>query len=198
MKAETITEQLKAIIIFQYLLKFNQMENLIKELFKNYLNQCSEETKNYMYFIYGSKLGTYIDYPNSTVKMSEHTFKKNETFSEFTIIQIMKLNKTYKVLPTFSDITSSKSKITAFDFQDSIIKLIETRNVLAHELSSPSFKDKHIIDILSDNEIEDLKYDFLNNYDRTKLDIETKTILSNYYYMDIIVKQLDYLTHNNE
>ena len=104
------------------------------------------------------------DYPNSTVKMSEHSFKKNETFSEFTTIQIMKLNKTHKVLPTFSDITSKKSKITSFDFQDCIIKLIETRNVLAHELSSPNFKDKHIIDILSDTEIEELKYDFLNNH----------------------------------
>lgn len=92
-------------------------------------------------------------------------------------------------LPT--TIKSENQSMSNLDFQDSIIKLIETRNLLAHELISPKFSTKHIIEILSDQKINELNYDFLMDFDIKLLDNDSKCILSNYYFMKRILNEIE-------
>lgn len=186
-----LTEQIKAIIIYNFLNSYNILEGLVINEFQQSLSQCTPELKNRLYFIYGGKIGTYIDYINDVIKLNEIQFKVDEKFGDLKIIQIIKLNKEHQFIKKFITTIPSASRATInFDFQDSIIKLTNMRNILSHELSSCTFKDKDIIEILSNEKINSLSYDFLSDFDINIIDDSTKSVLSNFYYMQIIINNL--------
>ena len=198
MNTNIIKEQIKASIIFQYLLKYNIMEISIKQLFVKCLDDVPQDMKNRLYFIYGSKISSYFDYSEDSLKANEKKFNVKESFSELTINQIIKLNKRHCFLPNFGDLESQNSSRVSFNFMDCIIKLIETRNILAHELASPEFKDKHIIERFNDEKIKALNYDFLANYDVSMIDDQSKNVLCNLFYLDKVINSISSILNKTD
>lgn len=120
-----IVSQIKAIIVFNFLNGYNILENTIIKIFSENISKCDEKVLNRLYFIYGGKIGTYIDIVNDSIKLTEMKFRATENFNELKINQIIKLNKEYNFLQMFSTtIPSCNHSTERFDFQDSIIKLI--------------------------------------------------------------------------
>ena len=108
------------------------------------------------------------------------------------INQILKFNKTANIIKKYNvSLNSVQRESTVFDLQGCIIKLINMRNVLAHEIYECSFKDKDIIELLSNEKIRDAHFEFLANFDTDLMDDMTKTIISNYYYMRKIISLLE-------
>lgn len=185
-----INKQLQALIIFEFLEKFNSLERKIKKIFVESIKDINDsEIINKLHFYYGGKIGTYIDYANDTLKLNELKFDSSKEFSKFSLNQIIKLNRELKIIKYFDDkpISSINRSREDFGFEDCIIKLINMRNILSHELSNFNFKDKDTIEILSNDNILNAQFKFLSNYDISMLEESIKPILSNLFYMDKII-----------
>lgn len=191
MKKEMLICQIRSIAIYQFLNLYNDLEIKIRRIFQKDLKKIDSEHLNRLYFFYGSKIRTYIDYESSAIKFNEMKFRKEETFSDLTINQIVKINKEVKFIKALIfELESIQRPSTVFGFQDCTIKLLNMRNILSHELSDCNFKDKDIIELLSDENIKKFNYDFIDNYDFNLMDDMTKAVISNFYYMQIMVEKL--------
>lgn len=189
---EIITDQLKSILIAQFLKLYFILQEKIRKEFNKYLVEVDDEIKNELYFYYGGKLGTYIDYNGSSLKLSNNKYKKNEEFNELSINQIIKLDKTRNFIGSFDfEINSINQKMTILDVHDCMTKLLNMRNLLAHETNNLVFKTKHIIESFSKEKLMNYSEPFLENYDLNIMDDDMKIIFSNYIYMKKIIKILD-------
>lgn len=188
---DQIIKQIKAIVIYEFLQSYNVFESILKEYFYLSLKEISAETKQELYFIYGSKIATYVEYDPLISKLSEVKYKNNDSFKQLTINQILKLDRTRHFIKAFSiEIQSLQTKAAVYSFHDSAIKLIEMRNILSHELVECVFREKHIIEILSEENISINTIDLISNFDVSLMDDMTKTIYSNYIYMKLMLEKL--------
>lgn len=188
---QVLISQIKSIVVYQFLNRFNQLEILMRKVFENSLKDVDVEQLHRLYFYYGGRIATYIDYETDTLRLREIKFKEDEKFKDLSITQIIKINKEAKFVKGYNfSFSSIQRESTVFDFQGSVLKLINMRNILAHELLECFFKDKDIIEILSNEKIVDLQFDFLVNYDFSLMDDMTKTIVSNFYYMGVMIDEL--------
>ncbi|WP_301665776.1 hypothetical protein, partial [uncultured Alistipes sp.] len=73
---------------------------------------------------------------------------------------------------------------------DSVIKFINMRNKLAHELNDISFNDKDVVERLSSSYIKQDAFEWLEGLDVTMMDNETIAIYSNLIYINKILEQL--------
>ncbi len=184
--------QLKSLVVYQFLDSFNKLEKMVKNDFKESLKCIDKDNLNKLYFYYGGLIGTYIDNDVEAIKLNENKYKKDEEFGLLKINQILKINKTTNLIKKYNvSLNSIQRESTVFDLQSCIIKLINMRNVLAHEIYECSFKDKDIIELLSNEKIRDANFEFLVNFDTDLMDDMTKSIISNYYYMCEIILLLE-------
>ena len=65
------------------------------------------------------------------------------------------------------------------------------RNILAHELVNLQFKDKHLIELLTLDQLEAQNFKILQNFDVRKMDNMTQYIASNLVYMRKLIDMLD-------
>lgn len=193
-----ITNQLKAIIVFEYFNLYNKLEDIVRMHFEECLNGLPDEKINELYFLSGGLIGTYVEYNHPmALKLKENTFKPNSKFKELNTNQILKINRKNKFITSLkSTIDSAQNKMSVFTIEDCIIKLLEMRNVLAHKILNCSFKSKHRIELLSLSKMNQLNYNFLEGYDLKLLDDMSKDILSNYFYMEKIITVLEVKNSN--
>lgn len=188
---EDITKQLKAIVIYEFLQTYNIFEKKIKELFYNSLNGVKPEIKQELYFIYGSKIGTYIEWSPLATKLSEVPYKEDDQFKQLTINQIIKFDRSRQFIEPFNvQLQSIQTKTSVYSFHDSAVKLIEMRNVLSHELVECNFREKHIIEKLTDEKISEQSIHLISNFDLTNMDDITKEIFSNIVYMYKMLEEI--------
>lgn len=191
MEISGIKAQIQAIAVYQFLNLYTEMEGTIKDIFLNSLDSLSNDTINYLYFIYGGRIGTNIEYENSILKLREIKYKDDEKFKAFTANELIKIDRNRTLFDKFPDeLKSAQMRMQRYGFKDSILKLISMRNRIAHELSSATFKEADIIEILSDEKIIGLHYPFLEQYDVSIADDFSKQVISNYYYMEKIEEEL--------
>lgn len=189
---EILVLQLKSLVVYQFLDSFNKLEKMVKNDFKESLKDIDKDNLNKLYFYYGGLIGTYIDNDVEAIKLNENKYRKNEEFSLLKINQILKINKATNIIKKYKvSLKSIQRESTEFDLQSCVIKLINMRNVLAHEMYECTFKDKDIIELLSNEKIRDAHFDFLVNFDTDLMDDMTKPIISNYYYMYEIISLLE-------
>lgn len=193
---EILVLQLKSLVVYQFLDTFNKLEKMIKCDFKESLKCIDKDNLNKLYFYYGGLIGTYIDNDVEALKLKEIKYKREEEFGLLKINQIIKINKSTNLIKKYNvSINSVQRESTVFDLQSCVIKLINMRNIMAHEIYECSFKDKDIIELLSKEKIRDMRFDFLANYDTDLMDDMTKSIISNYYYMCKIISLLEESEH---
>ncbi len=197
---ELLKQQLKAIAIYKYLEEYNKLEKSIKMKFKNILNLIAPDDIHRLYFYHGGTIkNTEIDFSNETIKLNELKFKclEKEPFNNFTINQIIKLHKEHGLGEYFNlQIQSIKTKGTKHDFSSAISKLINMRNILAHEVSDFNFKDRDYIELLS-NELIINNIDTSLYGDITQADDQVKMILSNIAYLQIIRNEIENCLSNS-
>ena len=186
-KNEILSFQIKAIITFQFLNSYSILERTLKKIFKKELKDLrNEKNLKNLHFYYGAKIGTYIDPVEEAVKLKENKYNTNEEFNDFSVNEIIKLNRSLDIIKGFKDITIKSFNQSKLEHRmdDIVKKLINMRNVLAHELENCNFtENKHIIEILSIERLVEYNYEPLLNFDIKIIDNITLAIFSNLIYL---------------
>ena len=123
--------------------------------------------------------------------MEPKTFSVDEDFKNLTFNQIIKICKIDNKIKQFEfNINSMQKRQEEIDFYSSCEKLINMRNKLAHEILMDNFKDKDIVEMLSDKKIEENIISELSNFDIKLMNTAEKQIYSNLLYLNIIISEL--------
>ncbi len=194
MESEKVTDiqlRIKAVVIYNFLVLYTDLEKVVKDIFSKSVPRVDINSKYLLYFYYGGRIGTRYEYMDETIKLREVAFKENELFKDYTINEIIRIDRKRVLLTNFPENIASLQRKITFSFKDSILKLIKMRNRLAHELCECHFEEAQIIEILSDDYLKKANYRFIEGLDLTLADDMTKAIFSNYIYMDIIKNELD-------
>lgn len=184
--------KIKALLRLYYLDLFCTLENKIKDIFKQEIIDIDGLIKHKLYFFYGShKSKEYSDFSLDKLVRKEKDFKSNESFSDFTLIEVIRILNKNPIIDKFNFNTHSLTRKTiSYPFYDTIIKLIKMRNVLAHESINSSFKDEYIVENLSIDALLKNNSFYFYDYDISKMGINDRYILSNLIYMNSILFQL--------
>lgn len=183
------SDHVHLILTSQYLIKFIELEKFLKTRIGNILGTVDPIKKNKLYFYHGSKAGSKVwaDYQEYNLNFQTFKYKSNEKFNDFTLKSLLDFCKSEDI-HIFDNFSSLKSKMTNINFYDFIKSLIEMRNVLAHEISSPSFTSKHFLELLPDKLLSDYLDSCNLKYDINDLNQNSKEILSNIIYIQYFEK----------
>ncbi|OUP26190.1 hypothetical protein [Faecalibacterium sp. An192] len=189
---KTISLQLKSIIVFEFLKKYNELEHMIRNVFESNIPTLPSEILHQLYFYYGGKIGSYIEYEAHCVRLDCIKFEERSSFKNLSINQIIRIFKNHPCLDAFNfTITSIQHETTVFPFYDCVIRVINMRNKLAHELDDLKFKDKDIIELLSKDQIASESFELLQNFDVQRMDDETVYIASNIVFIRKMLSALE-------
>lgn len=189
---KTISLQLKSLVVFEFLKEYNELEQAIRKVFEKNLSTLPQKILQQLYFYYGGKIGTYIEYEAHSVRLNSLDFKEGELFKTLSINQIIKIFKESPYLEDFNFVVESVQRTTTvFPFYDCVIRLLNMRNKLAHEVVDLQFKDRDLIELLSHEQIAREPFDLLQNYDVRKMDDMTLYIASNIVYIRKLLSKLN-------
>lgn len=187
-----LREHIRSLMVFTFLNEYIQLEFVIRKVFEVNIDTLPPNILQQLYFYYGGKISTYIEYESHGVKVKELKYNEKEQFKDFSIIQIIKVFKKNNCLKAFNfSIDSIRNSIKSISFYDCIIRLINMRNILAHELTNLTFNEKDIVEMLSINQISEESFNLLKNYDLSIMDDTTQCIASNIVYIRKLILKLD-------
>lgn len=185
--------KLEAILRAYYFSMYAELETRIREIFKAEIITIDHKSRNKLYYYYGFLHASteYIEYDkNSTVK-TEKSYSENELFNDFSVIKIINIDKRDKIIPKFNfQVESLNHRTVNYILHDVIKKLIDMRNVLAHEPSNFEFKDKHVVELLSTQLIDQYNDFYFGDVSINAMDSKNKQVLSNLIYMKTIIGNL--------
>ena len=189
---EIISLQLKSLLIFEFLNTYNQFEKTIRKVFEKSIPRLPAEKIQQLYFFYGGKIGSSIEYNEPGIKFQEIPYKRDETFKNLTVNQILKIFKpTPAVIEAYNfSVTSLRSK-TEYPFFDCALHLLNMRNKLAHELVDLKFNSKDVIEQLPIEQIKKEPFEILRDYDIQQMDSSSQEMASNIIYMRQLIQQLE-------
>ena len=188
---KTISLQLKSLVVFEFLKEYNELEQTIRKVFERNLSTLPQKILQQLYFYYGGKIGTYIEYEAHSVRLNSLDFKEGELFKTLSINQIVKIFKDSPHLKAFNfEVESIQRSTTEFTFYDCVIRLLNMRNKLAHEVVDLRFNNRDLIELLSHEQIAREPFDLLQNYDIGKMDDMTLYIASNIVYIRKLLSKL--------
>lgn len=188
---DTLSVQIKSLMIYEFLKEYNRLEQIIRGIFEQSIPSLPQKVIQQLYFYNGGRIGTFIDIEEESVKLTAAKYKENDLFKELTINQIIKIFKKNPCLDAFNfDIQSIQWPTTVFPFCDCVIRLLNMRNILAHEMVNIQFKNKDLIELLTFDQLEAHGFEILQNYDVRKMDNMTQYIASNIVYMRKIIAEL--------
>ncbi len=183
--------QLEALSVRYFIVKFDELESQVKNLFSHNIGKISNENKQMLYFYLAGIKGTYIDYSSNSLKTNDAKYSATEKFSQFSLSQIIKIQRQNNLLDLFDfTIQSLNSKTSAYTFTDCCVKLINMRNKLAHEIAHLSFTDKDIIELLSNDYIKNNSTSLYGSLDTEQMNDDTKCIFSNIIMMEQVIDSL--------
>lgn len=192
-KREFAQRQIEALSIRYYTKLYNELENEIKDYFVENISSISSKNRELLYFaLAGIKSNQIVfEVDNASITLQKVKYISDEKFSAFTVNQIIKLQKKYDLLPDLNfNVQSINRKKTVYPFSDCVLKLINMRNKLAHEMSHLSFKDSDIIEIVSNDCICEKSQLWFEALDTTLMSDEAKCIFSNLLIMENLLTEL--------
>lgn len=183
----------EALIVYNFLDAYTRFEKKIKNEFIENFNSLKEDYRNRVYFYLGGlgSVNTYIEYDTYSLIKETNRYDKKSLLNRLTMNQIMKLERKEQGISKFKqDISSVQRSRVTIPFCDCCIKLINTRNRMAHEFSDLKIKEADVIEILSKEKLQELKPEWLNDFEYDELDNNMLGILCNYIYMNEMEKYL--------
>lgn len=191
---DTLSVQIKSIMIYEFLNEYNRLEQMIRGIFEQSIPSLPPKVIQQLYFYSGGRIGTFIDTEEESVKLTVTKYRENNLFKELTINQIIKIFKKNSCLEEFNfEIPSIQWTTTVFPFYDCVIRLVNMRNILAHEMVNIQFKNKDLIELLTFDQLEIQNFEILQNYDIRKMDNMTQYIASNIVYMRKLIAILEHV-----
>ena len=178
-----IAVQLEALSIYYYLLKYSDLEYEVKRLFQDgWINFDEEFKQRIMFYQGGTGLeNRYIEYDTYSIITQRHKFDVMSMLSKLTLNQIIKLDRKDRQISDLQyEIISLQNRTIAYPCRDCILKLLNMRNILAHNMNNLSFKNKDFIDVLNNETIRKRDIEWLNNFDLNLLSESARYIISNY------------------
>lgn len=187
----TLAVQIRALMIYEFFNEYNRLEVIVREIFEKNISSLSADFIQQLYFYNGGRISTFIDFEEDAVQRNVVKYKKNDVFKELKISQIIKMFRKNDESKIFSfEIQSIQRSIEVHSFCDCMLRFLNMRNILAHEMADIQFKNKDIVDLLSDDELKKQEFEILKNYDIDKMDTMTKHIASNLVYMRKLIVRL--------
>lgn len=183
--------QVQAVVIVKFLAMYSELENMVKAVFGKRASACNNLIKNKLHFYYGSMAGKnlYIEYSSGKVRLNEQEYGDEAMLKVFDFNKIVKIDEQEHLISEFdTKIQSIQTPALEYPFRTCCMKLINMRNVLAHEMVKLSFKDKHYVEMLSDGNISKNKREWLLDEDYNNMNDETKQIYCNIIYMEHIMR----------
>jgi hypothetical protein len=183
-----------ALLRTYYFDNFSQLEKEIRAKFELSLTELDNNFKNKLFFYLGSnhmlKFG--IEYVDEKATGTYKKFNQTESFKEFPLAKIIKIDKKDKMIPNFDLVFSSiNSSMITYQFHDIVIKLINMRNILAHESSHFNFTERdHIIESLSIDKINNSNILDIDGYIFSHQNEQNNHIISNLFHMQKVVEIL--------
>ena len=188
-----IAEQLEALSIYYFLIKYTSLEEVIKELYVNKWSDFNSEVQQRLMFYQGGLClqKGYIEYDTYSLITQHHKFDTKALLNNLTLNQIIKVERREKQIVELEwYIQSLQNKTIEYPCTDCILKLLNMRNILAHKMNDLNFKNKECIDVLKNEIIQQSNLEWLKMYDLNLLSESARCIISNYIYMNIICKEL--------
>jgi len=164
-------------------------------VFEECQSEMENKIKNKLYFYLGAnhmqKFG--LEYEDDKATSTHKKFKESEEFGDFPIAKIIKLNKKDNFIKKLDfKITSINKSSIELSFSEIAVKLVNMRNVLAHEPMDFTYTEKaHIVEILTLNKIEELNSFNLDDYTLSHSDEQNLQILSNLIYMQKVLNEIE-------
>ena len=87
----TLSVQIKSLVIYEFLNEYNQLEQMIRETFEQNISLLPAKNLQQLYFYSGGRIGTYIDFEEDAVKLNTAQYREHDLFKELTINQIVKI-----------------------------------------------------------------------------------------------------------
>lgn len=195
--ASTMLLQLKSLLVYEFLKEYNELELIIRKIFEKSLSSFPSNVIQQLYFYYGGKIGSYIEYEAHSTKLLSLNYKSEEEFKELSINQIVKIFKENQCIKAFNfSITSIQRSAVEYSFYDCVIRLLRMRNKLAHEVVNFQFKNSDLIEMLTREQISTESFSVLQNYDVQKIDNMTMYIASNIVYIKrLLIRLHEELVH---
>jgi hypothetical protein len=184
-----------ALLRTYYFDSFSMLEKGIRLKFESSLDTLDVNFKNKLFFYLGSnhmfKFG--LDYINDKATVTHKKFKIDESFKEFPLAKIIKIDKKDRMISDFNlSINSINKKTISYEFHDVVIKLINMRNILAHEPINFNFTEKeHIIESLSIDKINESIPFEIDGYVFSHENEQNNQIMSNLIFMDKVIDLLN-------
>lgn len=188
-----ITEQLDALSIYHFLLKYAVLEEKIKEVYVQKWSNFSSEVQQRLMFYQGglSLQKSYIEYDTYSLITQHHKFDVKAMLNNLTLNQMIKVERKEKQIAELKyDIQSLQNRTIVYPCIDCILKLLNMRNILAHRMDDLNFKNKECIDFLKNQIIQQSDVEWLEMYDLNLLSESARCIVSNYIYMNMIYEKL--------
>ena len=178
-------EKIKAFVVFKFLNEFNSLEKSIKNYFKEQLSKLNSDDVNKLYFYYGglASKNITIEYSKNKFGFNGHKFETN-CFTDMSLNQIMKLANSASLADIFNIEIASFQKSFNHNVPSAMIKVINMRNKLAHEMSALNLTDKDdCIELLSKDKVIELGADIIYDLELKDEYDQIKLIYSNIIYM---------------
>lgn len=188
------TEELNALIVFNFLKMYNEFESVIKNEFVKYIDVLKKNPEKYSrvwFYVGGLKANSsYANFGEATLEQDPVKYKERTLRSTFTFNNIMKLNLSEKFIDKFDfEVNSINNRSSFHDFHTVCDKLIKMRNILSHEINKSEFGDKEIIELLTIDSIKKVEVEWLKEIDISNIEVASQSILSNYIIMKRILKE---------
>ena len=181
-----ITEQLDALSIYHFLLKYAELEEAIKKIYVQEWPNFSREVQQRLMFYQGglSMQKSYIEYDTYSLITQHHKFDVKTMLNNLTLNQMIKIERREKQISELKcDIQSLQNRTIIYPCIDCILKLLNMRNILAHKMNNLNFKNKEYIDVLKNEIIQQSNLEWLEMYDLNLLSESARYIISNYIYI---------------
>lgn len=192
-KQRMILDEMNALIMYKYFIVYNEFENLISGIYYKEWSNLNEEVKRRIAYYVGSVKGinAYIEYDTYSTKQDIYKYDEDKLISKLTINQIIRLERKEKNVSKFDfEIDSLTTKQLSLISYDCILKIINMRNKLAHDILNINFKASDIIEILPNNVISISQELWISNLQLDKLNDFGRAVISNYVFMIDIIERL--------
>jgi hypothetical protein len=93
---KTLSLQIRSLMVCDFLDEYNRLEKAIRNIFEMNVDTLPSNIKQQLYFYYGGKIGTYIEYESQGIKINELHYNEKEQFKNLSINQIIKIFKNNK------------------------------------------------------------------------------------------------------
>lgn len=186
-----ILETMDALVMYKFLISYNSFENAIKDIYCAEWTKMNETVKRRIAYYVGSVKGinSYIEYDTYSTKQEIYRYDEDSLITKMTINQIIRLERKEKNVRLFDfEINSKLNKQLTFVSHDCILKIINMRNKLAHDILNINFNSADIIEILPNNILDKKNELWITDLQLDKLSDFGRGILSNYIFMSEIME----------